>query len=66
VALEKALKNLLRGKSMNAQGGANNLKLTPGAGGQIVPAQDFNQQGNGLSNRSGSGANASDDADFEN
>ena len=66
VALEKALKNLLRGKPANQTGGANSLKLTPGAGGQIVPAQDFNQQGNGLSNRSGSGRNANADADFEN
>lgn len=66
IALEKALKNLLRGKSTNAQGAAMNLKLTPGAGGQIVPAQGFGQRGNGLSMRSGTDGNSAAEGDLDN
>ncbi|MBM3965408.1 MAG: hypothetical protein FJ308_10160 [Planctomycetes bacterium] len=65
-ALEKALKNLLRGKSTNQQGGANNLQLTPGAGGQIVPSQGFNSQGNGLTIRGGAESPSGADGDFDN
>ena len=66
LALEKALKNLLRGKSANQQGGVNSLKLTPGAGGQIIPTQGLNPQGNGSSFRGGADGNSNAEGDFEN